>query len=422
VEARIVELEYPPSMRLGDSDVLRLSLIPSEEGYTVRTDYPEHKTDTQTVQVIRRSGYELSGVARLDAVGFEVSPQEEQERFIPESEPVNWQWVLTPREPGQQRLAVILWLRWIPAEGQMAPIREVEIYSRPLNIEVGSFFGMSRRQAMTGGFLGLVFGGGLSLFALAGLVVSPKTRLLVENPNPSLVIETPPGLSLNPAENSLLRSLFNRYGRLVLESEFLRYQGARFLLQPIRPDGAPMLYHRQSRRARGVRRGELRSPVKDTLPPMTRASSAGDGRGSDKAALQYTFIGAPGQTPLSLRQAWLQNPDPALLNKLFDTFGPNWWMQRKPYTFRLGLEYDRVLPTHFVVQPAQGNGKILDGRGLPDETAYRLGDLVTLKNFSGSEKRLDGKSLALLGASAPGMPPLRVRWLAVYQMNLLDGW
>lgn len=42
-------------------------------------------------------------------------------------------------------------------------------------------------------------------------------------------------------------------------------------------------------------------------------------RGSDKAALQYTFIGISGQTPLSLRQAWLQDPAPALLNKLFDT-------------------------------------------------------------------------------------------------------
>ena len=166
VERRVLELGYPPRMRLGDSDVLRLSLVPSEEGYTVRTDFPEHQTDTQPVQVMRRSGYELSGVARLDAVGLAISPQPERERYIPEGEQVNWQWVLPPRSPGQQRLAVILWLRWIPIEGQYAPIREEELYSRSLNIDVSSFFGLTRRQAMTGGFLGLLFGSGLSLFAL----------------------------------------------------------------------------------------------------------------------------------------------------------------------------------------------------------------------------------------------------------------
>ena len=420
VEARIVELEWPPSMRLGDSDVVRLSLVPSEEGYTVQTDFPEHKTDTQPVQVMRRSGYELSGVARLDAVGFEISPQEEQERFIPEGAQVNWQWVLTPRGPGQQRLAITLWLRWIPVEGQAAPMRETEIYSRSLSIEVGSFFGMTRRQAMTGGFLGLVFGSGLSLFAVAGLVVTPQARIMVEKPNPSLAIEARPGLALSPAETGLLRSLFNRYGRLALESEFLSgYSGARtFLALPIRLDGRADAYTIVKVGERESIRREYENYdrfVKDTLPPMTARIQRAPVtvRGSQKAALQYTFIGTSGQTPLSLRQAWLQNPDPALLNKLFDTFGPNWWMQRKPYTFRLALEYDRVLPTHFVVEPAHGSGKTLDGRWLPDETAYRVGDLVTLRNFSRSEKRADGQSLALLGIPAPGLPALRVRWLSL---------
>jgi hypothetical protein len=428
IEERVVELEWPPAMRLGDSDVLRLSLIPSAEGYVVSTDYAEHQTYTQTVQVTRRSGYDLSGVARLDAVGFEISPQLEQERFIPEGQEVSWQWVLTPKGPGQQRLAVILWLRWIPAEDQAAPIREVEIYSRSLNIDVSSFFGMNRQQAMTGGFFGLIVGCGLSLFALAGLVVSPQARVLVENPNPSLAIEARPGLILSPPETSLLRSLFNRYGRLVLESEFLSgYSGARtFLAQPIRIDGRADAYTIVKVGERQAIRREYENYdryVKDTLPPMTARIQRPPVmvRGGDKAGLQYTFIGTSGQTPLSLRQAWLQDPDPALLDKLFDTFGPNWWMQRKPYTFRLAVEYDRVLPTHFVVEPAQGSGKTLDGRSMPEEGAFQVGDLVALRNFSCMEVRLDGKSQALLGVPAPGLPGLRVRWLSLAEPNGATG-
>lgn len=427
-ERRVVELEYPPSMRLGDSDVLRLSLVPSEDGYTVQTDYPEHQTDTQPVTVVQKSGYELSGVARLDAVGFEISPQAEQERYIPAGEQVNWQWALTPREPGQQRLAVTLWLRWKPLENQSAPTWEIEIYSRSLNVQVSSFFGMTRRQAMSGGFLGLIFGGGLSLFALAGLVLSPHARVLVENPNPALAIETRPGLSLAPAETSLLRSLFNRYARLVLESEFLSgYSGARtFLALPVHPDGRADAYTIVKVGEREAIRHEVENFerfVKDTLPPMTARIQhlPVTVRGSDKAALQYTFIGTSNQSPLSLRQAWLENPDPALLEKLFDTFGPNWWMQRKPYPFRLALEYDRVLPTHFVVEPARGDGKILDGRGLFEQGVIQPGDLVTLRNFPLAEKRLDGRSLALQGMAAPGMPPLRLRWLSLAEPNGATG-
>jgi len=37
LESRVVELEWPPQMRLGDSDVVRLALLPSLDGYTVTT-------------------------------------------------------------------------------------------------------------------------------------------------------------------------------------------------------------------------------------------------------------------------------------------------------------------------------------------------------------------------------------------------
>jgi hypothetical protein len=419
-EERIVELEWPSRLRLGDSDVLRLSLVPSAEGYVVQADFPEHAIDAETVQVEQRSGYELSGVARLDAVGFDVSPEPEQVRSIPEGESVNWQWVLRPREPGQQRLAIVLWLRWTPLAGEPGPIRESEIFSRSLDVAVTSFFGMSRRIAMTGGFLGLLLGGGLSLFALAGLAAAPHPRLLLENPNPSLVIETRPGMSLSAAEQDLLRALFKRYARLVIESEFLSgYSGARtFLVLPLHPDGRAdahtIVKVGESEAVRNEYENYERY-VKDTLPPMTARIQRVPVtlRGSSRAALQYTFIGAPGQPPLSLRQAWLQNPDPTLLFKLFDTFGPNWWMQRKPYTFRLGLEYDRVLPTHFVVEPARGGGKPLDGRLASQEISCQIGDLVTLRNFPRSEKRADGQSQALLGIPAAGLPSLRVRWLSL---------
>jgi hypothetical protein len=428
IEARVVELEWPASLRLGDSDIVRLALIPSGEGYTVSTEFPEHQTQTQNLQVSRPGGYDLFAIARLDGVGFNISPSGDQEQFLSVGEPASWRWTLSPRSHGQQRLAVTLSLLWRPQPGTDGVPRQSVAYSKGLNVQVRSFFGLTRGQSMAGGFFGLVVGMGMSLFALVLLVRPSRSVLQTLSPNPDLVVEPHPGLNISPPELSLLRTLFRRYSRLALESEFLSgYSGARtFLALPIRPDGRSDAYTIVKIGDRQAIRQEFANYetfVKDTLPPVTARIQHAPVtvHGSDRAALQYTFIGAPGRTPTSLRQALLQNPDPAFVQKLFETFGPNWWMQRRAYSFRLALEYDRMLPAHLVIEPA-GAGtkaapKILDGRVSPGQVDLSVGDSVQLKNFPSFERRIDRQSLSLRGAASPGLPPLRVRWLSLADPN-----
>jgi hypothetical protein len=98
-------------MRLGDSDVIRLSLIPTENGYTVKTEFPDHTTDTQDVVVLRPAGYRVQAAARLEGVGFELSPLGDQAVDIPVGQPLTWYWSLQPERACQQRLAARL-LRW----------------------------------------------------------------------------------------------------------------------------------------------------------------------------------------------------------------------------------------------------------------------------------------------------------------------
>ncbi|MFZ0545987.1 MAG: phosphotransferase, partial [Candidatus Promineifilaceae bacterium] len=126
---------------------------------------------------------------------------------------------------------------------------------------------------------------------------------------------------------------------------------------------------------------------------------------------RYTFIGEPGQRPISLRQSLLEKGDPALLEKLFRTFGPNWWMQRRPYTFLLLQEYDRKLPSHYTLEPATGKGRPFDGQGSPADYDWQPGDLVALSNFRVVEMKDGGQRLSLEGARLPGQAPLRLRWL-----------
>ncbi|MEK7785539.1 MAG: phosphotransferase, partial [Chloroflexota bacterium] len=257
--------------------------------------------------------------------------------------------------------------------------------------------------------------------------------LQTASPNAGLVIEHQPGLQLSNEESQLLKTLFRRYARLTLEAEFRSgYSGARtFLALPVRADGRADAYTIAKLGERDSIQREFENYetfVKDTLPPITAriqelpitlpspggVISPGEGLGVRRAVLRYTFIAEPTRLPISLRESLISNPHPALLEKLFETFGPNWWMQRKPYTFRLAQEYDRMLPAHLVLEPVAGQSRqIVDGRLAPVQLNLQVGDMVTVKNLRVVERRVDGKSLSLAGDAAPGQPPLRARWLSL---------
>jgi hypothetical protein len=416
VEARVIEVEWPTRVRLGDSESVRVTLIPYTTGYLVTTEIEGNTTITQSVNVARPEGYELFGVARLEGVGFDLAPDGERVNPLPAGESVTWRWTLTPRSPGQHRLTLNLLLRW-----QGPQPREAQLYSRTLTVEVMSFLGLSTRMTMWLGVLGLMVGGGMSVAALT-YRVRPRERL--PQPNRSLALEPPPGLTLSSAEHTLLQTLFRRYGRLVLESEFRSgYSGARALLAlPVQVDGradAHTIIKLGARRAIEREHANYERFVKDTLPPMTaRIQESIANPHWPLGALRYTFISEPGQRPISLREALQRDPDPALLTKLFDTFGPNWWMQRKPFTFRLAQEYDRLLPAHLVLEPLPltayrvADAKTLTAQTKPSHTDWPLDQFVWVERFSDVETRQDGKSLSLTGLASPGQPPLRVRWLS----------
>jgi hypothetical protein len=425
IEERMIELEWPSQMRLGESDIIRIALIPSREGYTITTEFPEHQIVTNPVPVERPGGYGLSAIARLDSVGFLISDNEITQG-LPLDQPVTWRWTVTPVAAGQQRLTLSLKLLWTPLAGNPSPPRETVIYSKGLTVQVISFLGMTIGQAAGVGVFGVAVGAALSLPLAAYLLFRPRPRALLQTiaPNAGLVVEAPPTFHLSDDERTLLRALFHRYSRVTLEAEFRSgYSGARtFLALPVRADGRADAYTIAKLGERDSIQREFENYetfVKDTLPPMTAriqetpvtAGTKTDGR----AAVRYTFISEPTRLPISLRESLISNPQssnsPALLEKLFSTFGPNWWMQRKPYTFRLAQEYDRMLPAHFVLEPTteKPSGE-LDGRRPPAQFNFQTGAVIAVTNLRIVERRPDGKSLSLQGAVTPGQPPLRVRW------------
>jgi hypothetical protein len=143
--------------------------------------------------------------------------------------------------------------------------------------------------------------------------------------------------------------------------------------------------------------------------------------------LQYTFVGAPGDQPISLREFALDHPadqtSRLLEERLFATFSPTWWMQRRPYTFRLGREYDRLLPVHFILEPTDGAepALTLDGDSAPAQNHLRRGDLIRLQAATAIEVRPERKTVTLAWPDDSGAYRLRVRLQGFHDNGLREG-
>ena len=419
-EARMVALEWPSQMRLGDSDIVRLALVPSEDSYVLEAEFYEHQILQQDMDVPRPAGYDLWASARLDGAGFTISPVGDQPYYLAPGQALNWRWSLSPLAPGQQRLSVSLLLRWTPLAGSPGRLHEALVFSEALDVRVRSYFGLSRRQAMTGGVLGVLAGISLFGIGLVGWLGEGLRRSRPAKANPALKIEAGGGIALSSADRYLLQRLFWRYQRVVLENEFLSgYSGARTLLAlPVQREGRADAYTIVKINTVAAIEREYQNYtrfVKHTLPPVTarvQEAPVYTPGPPEQGAIQYTFIAAPGQMPLSLRQVLLAKPDPSLLEKLFATFAPGWWRQRQPYVFRMAQEYDPLLPVHLVVEPGSGSSVSLDGRAPENWPPVKVGDTVKLKNFHSGEIRPDGASRTLRAESSPGLVPIRVRWLS----------
>lgn len=411
-------------MRLGDSDLVRVSLIPSQDGYTLTTEFEGNQVVTRNVQVKRPAGTEVSVLGSLQGVGFTIAPAVEQRLTLPEGEPATLRWSISPMQAGQQRLTLSLLFEWVKSGSTVA---SSQAFSRGMDVQVDSVMGLTSAQASMVGTMGLAMGVGLVGLALVmGRRRNSPTAdevTVAAKPNAGTVIEAQRDIVLHEDEQLLLRTVFRKYARVSIEREFRSgYSGARTLLcLPVRADGRSDAHTIAKMGERSSIEREFHnyeSFVKDTLPPVTAriqeapvtVAPAGI---TSQAALRYTFIGQPGQAPVSLRESLLRNPDPALLHAMFDTFGANWWLQKRPYTFRLSQEYDRVLPSHLVVEPCAPAGK---ARSISGEAALsdallelNIGDVIALRDFPIIEQRPDGTSYSLTGVAKAGQPPLRIR-------------
>ena len=158
-ERRRITLEYPPRIRSGDSDIIRLTLEMDPDGNLTPTAETEGNTVTgQRVQIPNL--YETHNVtveARLDMAGMEVKPPEVISAPLAPGLPVTFYWSVRPQDKGNFKGTAWLFLKFtdkITGEESRRPLS-----AQVIEISSSDILGLPANLARTTGAVGSVVGG-----------------------------------------------------------------------------------------------------------------------------------------------------------------------------------------------------------------------------------------------------------------------
>lgn len=157
-ERRRLTLEFPPQMRAGDSDVVRLTLEVDDLGaITPTTEIGGNIVTGEVIEI--ENLYETHHVvaeARFDIAGMEISPADLSSQPLAQGQSVTFYWSIRPRETGIYRGTVWLYLRFVDKQSGAESQRAVS--AQLVEIEAVNLLGLSGNFARTSGVIGSVVG------------------------------------------------------------------------------------------------------------------------------------------------------------------------------------------------------------------------------------------------------------------------
>ena len=157
-EKRFLTLEFPPKIRAGDSDIVRLTLEVDDRGNIVPTAEVEGNVVTGEVIEIPNL-YETHHViaeARFDIAGVEVRPSELISEPIAQGQAAVFFWSVRPQDVGVYRGTIWLYLRFV--DRSSAEESQKTVSAQTVEIEATNFLGLSANLARSTGVVGSILG------------------------------------------------------------------------------------------------------------------------------------------------------------------------------------------------------------------------------------------------------------------------
>jgi len=157
-ERRRLTLEFPPQIRAGDSDLVRLTLEVDDLGNLTPT--AEISGNVITGQVVEIPNlYETHNViaeTRFDIAGMEIKPADVVSEPLSPGSSVTFYWSIRPPEVGVYQGTIWLHLRFVDKSSGAESRKAVS--AQLLEIEVVNFLGLSGDLARTTGVVGSIVG------------------------------------------------------------------------------------------------------------------------------------------------------------------------------------------------------------------------------------------------------------------------
>ena len=157
-ERRLLIVEYPPKIRAGDSDRVRLTLEVDERGNITPTAIVDGNVINGEVIEIPNV-YETHRViaeAKFDIAGVEVAPSGLSSQTLEQGQTVTFFWSVRPTEVGIYRGTVWFYLRFVDkVSGEES---EKTVAAQDVDMEAVNLFGLSANLARTFGFGGSIIG------------------------------------------------------------------------------------------------------------------------------------------------------------------------------------------------------------------------------------------------------------------------
>jgi hypothetical protein len=161
-ERRMLTLEFPPVIRAGDSDVIRLTLEVDDNGNLTPTLLAAgNQTQGQVVSIPNVfDTHNVLAEARLDMAGVEIRPNDVISETLLPHQKVTFYWSILPADVGKYKGTVWFFLHFISKENGSESRQAIS--AQVIEIEATSFFGLraapARWLGIAGTFISSILG------------------------------------------------------------------------------------------------------------------------------------------------------------------------------------------------------------------------------------------------------------------------